>query len=134
MSNSAKDFCLVRNNLVKKIPQKAWIRYISKKDMIVNKGGMLLKNNATNEKDKFLLLKSPSGPMWRVYTNEHYIYVDKNIIDVMKAGSKKDKKDKKKSTNTSKSKEPVVKKNIKKIKREKKRKYTKKTKVIKIDI
>ena len=131
MSNSAKDFCLVRNNLVKKIPQKAWIRYISKKDMIVNKGGMLLKNNATNEKDKFLLLKSPSGPMWRVYTNEHYIYVDKNIIDVMKAGSKKDKK---KSTNTSKSKEPVVKKNIKKIKREKKRKYTKKTKVIKIDI
>ena len=131
MNNSAKDFCLVRNNLVKKIPQKAWIRYISKKDMIVNKGGMLLKNNSTNEKDKFLLLKSPSGPMWRVYTNEHYIYVDKNIIDVMKAGSKKVKK---KSTNTSKSKEPVVKKNIKKIKREKKRKYTKKTKVIKIDI
>ena len=132
MNNSAKDFCLVRNNLLKKIPQKAWIRYISKKDMIVNKGGMLLKNSSTNEKDKFLLLKSPSGPMWRVYTNEHYIYVDKNIIDVMKAGSKKVKK--KKSTNTSKSKEPVVKKNIKKIKREKKRKYTKKTKVIKIDI
>jgi len=132
MSNLAKDFCLVRNNLVKKIPQKAWIRYISKKDMIVNKGGMLLKNNATDEKDKFLLLKSPSGPMWRIYTNEHYIYVDKNIIDVMKAGSKKVKK--KKLTNTSKSKEPVVKKNVKKIKREKKRKYTKKTKVIKIDI
>lgn len=131
MSNSAKDFCLVRNNLVNKIPQKAWIRYISKKDMIVNKGGMLLKNNASNEKDKFLLLKSPSGPMWRVYTNEHYIYVDKNIIDVMKAGSKKVKK---KGTGNSKSKEPVVKKNIKKIKREKKRKYTKKTKVIKIDI
>jgi hypothetical protein len=131
MSNSAKDFCLVRNNLVKKIPQKAWIRYISKKDMIVNKGGMLLKNNASNEKDKFLLLKSPSGPMWRVYTNEHYIYVDKNIVDVMKAGSKKVKK---KGTDNSKSKEPVVKKNIKKVKREKKRKYTKKTKVIKIDI
>ena len=68
----------IHYNLVKKIPQKAWIRYISKKDMIVNKGGMLLKNNASNEKDKFLLLKSPSGPMWRVYTNEHYIYVDKN--------------------------------------------------------
>ena len=134
MSNSAKDFCLVRNNLVKKIPQKAWIRYISKKDMIVNKGGMLLKNNATDEKDKFLLLKSPFGPMWRVYTNENYIYVDKHIVDVMKAGSKKVKK---KLTNNSKSKEPVVKKNIKnikKIKREKKRKYTKKTKVIKIDI
>ena len=45
MSNSAKDFCLVRNNLVKEIPQKAWIRYISKKNMIVNKGGMLLKKS-----------------------------------------------------------------------------------------
>ncbi|SVB25560.1 uncharacterized protein METZ01_LOCUS178414 [marine metagenome] len=131
MSNSAKDFCLVRNNLVKEIPQKAWIRYISKKNMIVNKGGMLLKNNASNDKEKFLLLKSPSGPMWRVYTNENYIYVDKHIVDIMKVGSKKVKK---KLTNNSKSKEPVVKKNIKKIKREKKRKYTKKTKVIKIDI
>lgn len=132
MNNSAKDFCLVRNNLLKKIPQKAWIRYISKKDMIVNKGGMLLKNSSTNEKEKFLLLKSPSGPMWRVYTNENYIYVDKNIIDVMKGGGKKDKV--KKSISTCKSKEPVVKKNIKKIKREKKRKSTKKTKVIKIDV
>jgi len=131
MNNSAKDFCLVRNNLVKEIPQKAWIRYISKKNMIVNKGGMLLKNNASNDKEKFLLLKSPSGPMWRVYTNENYIYVDKHIVDMMKVGSKKVKK---KLTNNSKSKEPVVKKNIKKIKREKKRKYTKKTKVIKIDI
>jgi hypothetical protein len=131
MSNSAKDFCLVRNNLVKEIPQKAWIRYISKKNMIVNKGGMLLKNNASNDKEKFLLLKSPSGPIWRVYTNENYIYVDKHIVDIMKVGSKKVKK---KLTNNSKSKEPVVKKNIKKIKREKKRKYTKKTKVIKIDI
>ncbi len=131
MSNSAKDFCLVRNNLVKEIPQKAWIRYISKKNMIVNKGGMLLKNNASNDKEKFLLLKSPSGPMWRVYTNENYIYVDKHIVDIMKVGSKKVKK---KLTNNSKSKEPVIKKNIKKIKREKKRKYTKKTKVIKIDI
>ena len=131
MNNSAKDFCLVRNNLVKEIPQKAWIRYISKKNMIVNKGGMLLKNNASNDKEKFLLLKSPSGPMWRVYTNENYIYVDKHIVDIMKVGSKKVKK---KLTNNSKSKEPVVKKNIKKIKREKKRKYTKKTKVIKIDI
>ncbi len=131
MSNSAKDFCLVRNNLVKEIPQKAWIRYISKKNMIVNKGGMLLKNNASNDKEKFLLLKSPSGPMWRVYTNENYIYVDKHIVDMMKVGSKKVKK---KLTNNSKSKEPVIKKNIKKIKREKKRKYTKKTKVIKIDI
>ena len=92
---------------------------------------MMLKNNASNDKEKFLLLKSPSGPMWRVYTNENYIYVDKHIVDIMKVGSKKVKK---KLTNNSKSKEPVVKKNIKKIKREKKRKYTKKTKVIKIDI
>jgi len=131
MSNLAKDFCLVRNNLVKNIPQKTWIRYISKTDMIVNKGGMLLKNNALQDKDKFLLLKSPTGPIWRVYIDQNYIYIDKNIVNIMKVGDKKETSQRIKKTIKAK---PDNKKDVKKVKREKNRKYTKKTKVIKIDI
>tara|TARA_B100001013_G_C24547631_1_gene417310 strand:- start:8 stop:409 length:402 start_codon:yes stop_codon:yes gene_type:complete len=126
---TAKDFCLVRGNLVKNIPQKTWIRYITKDDMIVHKGGMLLKNNSDNKKESFLLLKSPYGPMWRVNPNENYIYVDKSVITNMKDKTNKVTKNKKVN------KIPTTKKDVKKIDiQKKKKKYTKKTKIIKVNL
>ena len=32
MTDNTKDFCLVRKGMIKNIPQKTWIRYITKKD------------------------------------------------------------------------------------------------------
>ena len=89
MADTSKDFCLVRKNLIKNIPQKTWVRYITKKDMVVNKGGMLLKNNIEDKKESYLLLRSPFGPIWRVKPDENYIYIDKEISDNMKENTKK---------------------------------------------
>jgi len=129
MSDQTKDFCLVRKNLIKNIPQKTWIRYIAKKNMVINKGGMLLKNNVEDKKESYLLLKSPYGPMWRVKPDENYIYVDKIIVQHMK--DKKNTKEIKPNKNTKKVKPN---KNTKKIKIGLKKKYNKKTKIIKLDI
>ncbi len=121
MSDKAKDFCLVRKSLVKNIPQKTWVRYIAKKDMIVNKGGMLLKNNTEDKNESYLLLKSPYGPMWRVKPEENHIYIDKKIVNEMKDNIKKlDKKVSNKKNIVNKSKEKTTKtvKNTKKKKKQ----------------
>lgn len=133
MTDNTKDFCLVRKGMIKDIPQKTWIRYITKKDMIVNKGGMLLKNNMEDKKESYLLLKSPYGPMWRVKPNENHIYIDKKIVEEMKdKGTKIEKKNTKKKSIVKNKKKTLV-KNTKKPKKKTTDKV-KKTKVIKLDI
>lgn len=129
MTDNTKDFCLVRKGMIKNIPQKTWIRYITKKDMIVNKGGMLLKNNMEDKKESYLLLKSPYGPMWRVKPNENFIYIDKKIVEVMKDKGKKNTK----KESIVKNKKKTLVKNTKKSKKKTTNKV-KKTKVIKLDI
>lgn len=137
MTDNTKDFCLVRKGMIKDIPQKTWIRYITKKDMIVNKGGMLLKNNIEDKKESYLLLKSPYGPMWRVKPNENHIYIDKKIVEEIKdKGKKIEKKNTKKKNIVKNNKKTTTTKNTKN-KKNSKRKTTnkvKKTKVIKLDI
>jgi len=133
MTDNTKDFCLVRKGMIKNIPQKTWIRYITKKDMIVNKGGMLLKNNMEDKKESYLLLKSPYGPMWRVKPNENFIYIDKKIVEEMKDKGKKIEKKNTKKESIVKNKKKTLVKNTKKSKKKTTNKV-KKTKVIKLDI
>ena len=72
-----KDFHQISKRYIPKIPINSWIKYISKKTLVVNKGGILLKYDLDN---KYILLRSPKGPIWRVYINDNNIYVDKDII------------------------------------------------------
>ena len=80
-----KDFKQISKIHIPKIPTHSWFKYISKESLVVNKGGILLKYDI---KDKYILLRSPKGPIWRVYINDNTIYVDKDILNEIKKKKK----------------------------------------------
>ena len=75
----------IRKINIPKIPIHSWIKYISKDTLVVNKGGILLKHDIN---DKYILLRSPKGPIWRVYIDDNTIYVDKDILNKIKKKKK----------------------------------------------